>query len=595
MGVYKRFEDTDFLQTIIHTRPRIILASGSAGWKGNVGDNGKLSLYGDIRARRDVKSEDFSTSGISVYPLDELETYSIDKSVFISGSYPATASVSYVKVRNTEPENATDINDTNWYEEHFRPIELLYEYYSRYNPNYFTGSHDFYSLYFQSNASLTSSVVAYSGSNLSTVTSSFTVEAWVKPMFVTSSAQDFTIMGQRTKWKFYITGSAGKLAFTDFATILTSSEALTPGIWNHIAFSSNATTGTFYINNEVDSALVFTGTLANISEHVSCSFLAVGAAYVLDPSSVPAPDQGFKGFLFETRVWNVTRTAAQVSGTWNRTLTAGESGSANLVHYSRFNDGPVSTAHGFTQGSGAFDYSSTAVHGRMHNFRTVLPLGPTWHPNDNEDFTTYKTKVYGATNFMRLIHIPSMFYGRQIATGSVVLECHSYNKQGIVRTLKDDGRGNLYLSGSVTRRFGFEDYKGVSWRKVGNVFYNEGLITITDPALWDFGDPSLDSSTSTDLLRLTFEGYQKIPSKVFMCRLPAAEFNASNNPTFSYPDPGDPEDVTDDRNIIRSNTTYITAVGLYDEHRRLVAVAKIAQPIRKREKDRLTIRLKFDF
>jgi hypothetical protein len=40
--------------------------------------------------------------------------------------------------------------------------------------------------------------------------------------------------------------------------------------------------------------------------------------------------------------------------------------------------------------------------------------------------------------------------------------------------------------------------------------------------------------------------------------------------------------------------TYVTAVGIYNEFRELVAVAKIAQPIRKRETDQVNIRLRLD-
>jgi hypothetical protein len=42
-------------------------------------------------------------------------------------------------------------------------------------------------------------------------------------------------------------------------------------------------------------------------------------------------------------------------------------------------------------------------------------------------------------------------------------------------------------------------------------------------------------------------------------------------------------------------TTWISAVGIYNEDHKLVAVAKLASPIRKREKDKLLIRLRMDF
>ena len=40
--------------------------------------------------------------------------------------------------------------------------------------------------------------------------------------------------------------------------------------------------------------------------------------------------------------------------------------------------------------------------------------------------------------------------------------------------------------------------------------------------------------------------------------------------------------------------TFISKVGVYDENRNLIAIAKLAQPIRKREEDSYTFKLKLD-
>ena len=41
-------------------------------------------------------------------------------------------------------------------------------------------------------------------------------------------------------------------------------------------------------------------------------------------------------------------------------------------------------------------------------------------------------------------------------------------------------------------------------------------------------------------------------------------------------------------------TTYITKVGVYDENKNLIAIASVARPVRKREKDSYTFKLKLD-
>ena len=41
--------------------------------------------------------------------------------------------------------------------------------------------------------------------------------------------------------------------------------------------------------------------------------------------------------------------------------------------------------------------------------------------------------------------------------------------------------------------------------------------------------------------------------------------------------------------------TYISKIGIYDEDKNLIAIANLATPVRKREKDQFTFKLKMDF
>ena len=612
MSVYKKFEPNDTSLSIIHTKPRIILSSGSLGsgstidgWRGNLGSSSSISLYEGVRSRRDVKSSDFVTSGISIFPLDLLDTHSIDKVILVSGSYPSTGSVHMVKIRNTPAPSFQRITSVDWYQEHFSPIELLYDYYSKMRPDtFFTGSYDYYSSHFKQNLPYLAQGVEYSGSGLQTMTSSFTIGAWINPTTVITGTQDFTIQSQRDRWKFYITGSSGKLSFSDFVTTLTSSAVIDAGIWQHVSLTVNNGSASFYVNSSLASTHVYTGT-GTLAAYSGSGFLTVGAEQVLSQSLGPSYNttssffpwnNGFKGFIHESRIWNKSLTVAQLSGNYDRTMQRSNSGSANLIHYSRFNDGPLGTRHGYTMGSGAFDYGRSGFHGRLHNYNSVLPHTPMWQPNDNANFIVPKTKILDSINMLKVIHVPSMFYGRGIATGSIVLTCNSYNNQGITRVINDDGRGGLYISGSITRSVGSGDYAGTKWNKVGNVFYSEGLIVITDPSLLDFGSTDIrDWSGSPDILQVSFDGSERIVTKTFSCHFGSAEYNASNNPTFSHLDKGGDDESEGIHKIRYDNVTYVTAIGLYNEERKLVAVVKLAQPIRKREKDKIVIRSRMDF
>lgn len=590
--IYNRFQHGDIFQSTVQTTPRISVASGTGGWRGSTGPSASLSLYGGVRSRYDVKSENFTTSGIAIYPIDPLDTHSIDKVRMVSGSYPSTGSIRLVKVRSNAYSSLTDVNSENWYQEHFSPIEQLYDYYSRFNENYFTGSYDFYSLYMSQNARYSASMVLFSGSTLSSLSTAMTLEAHVKPVRVTSSFQDFTIMSQRARWKLFITGSTGQLVFSDFGTSVSSSAAVDVGVWNHVSAVVGAGSASLYVGLENVGSTPYTGTLLSPPAN---SDLTVGAEYTLI-SSRPHADNGFRGFLYETRIWNSARSFAQLSSSANGTVT---SGTAGLLHYARFNDGPLSTRHGFSAGSGTFENGSAGIHGQFENVRTVLPVGPIWQPNDDMLFTTSKTKITDSRSMLKVVHVPSMFYGRQIATGSVVLTCNGYSGQGIIRTLRDDGRGALYVSGSITREIGLEDNRGVGWNKVGNVFYSEGLIVITEPSLLDFGEVSLDfDAAKTDHLQVDFKGLNKVNVKTFSCRAGSGQLNCSRNPSFSRADDnGTAGDTSDDRHVMRdeSQTTWITAIAICNEDNRVVAIAKLAQPIRKRSHDKINIRLRMDF
>ena len=65
----------------------------------------------------------------------------------------------------------------------------------------------------------------------------------------------------------------------------------------------------------------------------------------------------------------------------------------------------------------------------------------------------------------------------------------------------------------------------------------------------------------------------------------AKDRQVKNMVSASYSDPEPPYE----------KTVFIENVGIYDENKNLIAVAKMAKPIRKRNSDDLTFKLKLDF
>jgi len=81
-----------------------------------------------------------------------------------------------------------------------------------------------------------------------------------------------------------------------------------------------------------------------------------------------------------------------------------------------------------------------------------------------------------------------------------------------------------------------------------------------------------------------------VPVKTLMCRVGRGEFNCTNNPTFFATGSAGERLVRHPSGSIRATT-----VGIYNSDRELVAVARLADPVRIRARDRINIRIRMDF
>lgn len=238
------------------------------------------------------------------------------------------------------------------------------------------------------------------------------------------------------------------------------------------------------------------------------------------------------------------------------------------------------------------------------------------------------------TQELKIISIPSIFYGSQIDKGSVKLQffvsgtlsaeaVDSYRNGELRQTLPADSN-----SGSV----------------VGVVLYNEGFMILTashaihsthvEP--YDIFDPGTSvtaswihfgttgSTTPTDgtnvpssSFSIDFRGTQYVPVLTMLAHAPKGELNYSSNPTFlDFGQSASFSPVTSSveykeftnlsiKNIAKSNfdeptasfenVTYISKVGIYDRDYNLIAIAKLARPLRKMESNDYTIKMKIDF
>lgn len=179
-----------------------------------------------------------------------------------------------------------------------------------------------------------------------------------------------------------------------------------------------------------------------------------------------------------------------------------------------------------------------------------------------------------SSNEVVFFDISNMFYGDRIKPGSVVLTDLSVTGSGgrVKITLRDDGYGNLYRGDALTPH--------PKWSSVGNVIYEEGIIAVKSPNLPLFG---------ADSWEISFEGERYI--QVYEVNVPAPKsmINSSSNPTYR------PMIPTDYPSENANSFVYVTGIQLHDENLNVVGRATLAQPVVKRDGDRIVFRLRMDY
>lgn len=222
----------------------------------------------------------------------------------------------------------------------------------------------------------------------------------------------------------------------------------------------------------------------------------------------------------------------------------------------------------------------------------------------------YAFEGYSTKN-TRLVSIPSLFYGSSIEKGSVDLKF--YTEGTTVGRLQDTRKNGELIQTSIGPNSG---------SVAGVVLYNEGFLLLTGS--WELADASSEANSWTDFATtgsalsassfdVNFRGTTHTPVMTMFAHASRNELNSSNNPTFvtsgsakltntgSYFYVENHERTVE--NIVSSSygatgsfekTVYISSVGIYDDDNNLLGIAKLAEPIRKREKDSYTFKLKVD-
>lgn len=272
----------------------------------------------------------------------------------------------------------------------------------------------------------------------------------------------------------------------------------------------------------------------------------------------------------------------------------------------------------------------------------ILPLKNTMNSYQkiNPEFKFTGSYAAGAVN---MISIPSIAFGSKINKGTVSLKFY-FTGTLVDEAIDKNEDGVLFSTKGTT-----------SGSSVGVVLYNEGFVLLTNETVlgeggeqdtytggspsapvkprWTYfgsyltGTHASGSKPSSSLFSLSYEGVNSIPNMTLFADAPSGELNNSQNTTWLSESITGPNPTTSIENW-RENKVYydsgtyaepeflkvkntvqspyanyeedfekqvfISQIGIFDEKKNLIAIAKLANPVLKKESDSYTFKLKLD-
>ena len=235
---------------------------------------------------------------------------------------------------------------------------------------------------------------------------------------------------------------------------------------------------------------------------------------------------------------------------------------------------------------------------------------------------------------INMVCIPAIFYGSKIDKGSI--ELNYYVTGTLTAQLKDINKDGVLVETvgpQVGTPMGFAIYnQGImiltgSHDLTGGTYsdtdtFGSGL-SVSEPSWLNFGTgipvvgadlPATQGKVRNSSYKINFKGVNKIPTMTMFAYANKGEFNYSNNPSFLVLDSNKTNVITSSsyeepmreiKNIAKSdndhvsasfeNVTYISKVGIYDERKNLIAIATLANPIKKTPGRDYMIKMRLDF
>jgi hypothetical protein len=248
----------------------------------------------------------------------------------------------------------------------------------------------------------------------------------------------------------------------------------------------------------------------------------------------------------------------------------------------------------------------------------------------NKDVTRFSTPASGSTDSIYVINfqrnrakekldpgnfeIPlSTLSSSQAldATGSVEIsgaaDTFTLIDDSTIASASNEDAGNVYfvVSGSIANGV----YNPAAPHYYGRVFCDHSTIVLDGDVLdtkLNFLTNTASNSNGSNHYRLhhsisgsyvtASKGFkarnkETVSSTFYFVRVKNGDFNYSNNPSYVT---GDQGDILQDE-YIGDPKAYITTVGLYNDSRELLAIAKLSKPLLKSKKRELNVRVKLEY
>ena len=207
-----------------------------------------------------------------------------------------------------------------------------------------------------------------------------------------------------------------------------------------------------------------------------------------------------------------------------------------------------------------------------HNFNQYNDLKP-FHTN----------KFYSTAS---IFYIPQATFGERIKPGSFQLTARtgSYNNTTKEIIIKDDNNGNLYSSNAYHSQSATSNITS-SENYIGNIFYDLGMVVLTETASWSGSADGTNGITYMDIGRrdgteertynfwdLKFNSTTPIFTSQYSVRINAGEFNSTTNATIkpynngnTIPSGSSIEDVANLKSDLTGSgwSPYFTGIALY--------------------------------